>query len=89
MSDDLKPVTFLDKIEVEFHDTKQWFIEAFGDTSAVHNLLSDLKMKVLSHVADHFGEDSEVGKQEAAPAQTVLDLSSSSTADPSDQTPPV
>lgn len=79
MSDELKPVTFLDKIEVEFHDTKQWLIKEFGDVSAVHNLMSDLKMKVLSHVADHFGEDSDVGEPVPAPAQTVLDLSSTST----------
>lgn len=84
MSDELRPVTFLDKIEVEFHNTKQWFIKEFGDVSSVHNMLSDLKMKVLSHVAEHFGEDSEVGKQEAAPAQTVLDLSNTST----DSNPP-
>lgn len=80
MSEELQPVTFLDKIEVEFHNTKEWMLKEYGDLMSVHNLMSDLKMKVLSHVADHFGEEAEGGKQEAAPAQTVLDLSNTSTA---------
>lgn len=53
----MEPVTFLDKIEVAFADTKAWLIKEFGDHMSVHNAIGDLKMKILTSTAEHFGDE--------------------------------
>lgn len=72
-------MTFLDKIEVAFADTKEWLIKEFGDHMSVHNALGDLKVRVLEHTAEHFGEEVSADAPKDAPASTVIDLSNSST----------
>jgi hypothetical protein len=51
-----RPMTFLEKIEVSFEETKTWLIKEFGDHMSIHNAVGNLKTEVISHVADHFAD---------------------------------
>lgn len=65
--EDKAPETFLEKVEESFNFTKDWIIKELGDHMSVHNAFSNLKAEVLSHVADHFGEEEE-GEKSDKPA---------------------
>lgn len=61
--------TFLDKIETTFTELKESLLKEFGEHMSIHNLMSDAKRKVLSHAAEHFGEEVSSEEGKSAPAQ--------------------
>ena len=59
------PKTFLEKVEESFDFLKDWLVKDFGDHMSIHNALSNAKMEILSHAADHFGTPAETVELES------------------------
>lgn len=67
--------TFLDKIDNTFAELKDYLLKEFGEHMSIHNVVSDVKMQVLSHAAEHFGE---VGNENPAPVKVAENYTNSS-----------